>query len=356
MNGTKKTLPEMMAELERQKATRKDIVVGTDALVMGVDLGTKTIFMDVPNIDGTTEKHGLTDFAHRQIATKCGIPLVYYDRLKTEQRNDLLARNVNEFLPDREKRLIRILDNKVRAVLSDRYRIIDNYDTVFLVLEEMQKIKARGIEVNIEQCSLTEEHLYMKITSPDLSGKVFHFRGRPDEAVQGGIIISNSEVGSGAFRVEPFINVLVCSNGLIGEHKFAKVHLGKERGIGLIDWSDATLEYQDMTLWSEIRDLIVNTFSVDVFKQWLDKINLVASTEITKPSIAVDNIIKRYDIPKTARDDLINQFMRESPTQWGLAMAVTRIAQDQKDYERQVDFERIGTKILETPVEVLVKE
>jgi len=74
MNGSKKTLPELVAELERQKTTRKDIVVGTDALVVGVDVGTNTIFMDVPNVDGTSEKYGLTNFAHRQLATKCGIP------------------------------------------------------------------------------------------------------------------------------------------------------------------------------------------------------------------------------------------------------------------------------------------
>jgi hypothetical protein len=232
-------------------------------------------------------------------------------------------------------------------MLSDRYRIIDNYDVVFMVLEQIKKIQETGISVNVEECSLTEQHLYMKITSPDLSGRVFHFRNREDEPVQGGIVISNSEVGAGAFRVEPFIEVLVCSNGLIGEHKMAKVHLGKERGIGLVDWSDKTLEYQDMTLISEVQDLIGQTFTKELFQGWLNRINQVASIEIQKPLLAVENIIRKYDLPKTVKDSLVNQFMKESPTVWGLSMAVTRIAQDQKEYETQVDFERAGAKILE---------
>jgi len=44
--------------------------------------------------------------------------------------------------------------------------------------------------------------------------------------------------------------------------------------------------------------------------------------------------------------------VKESPTQWGLSMAVTQIAQKQQDYEKQITMERIGSKILEEPVEV----
>jgi len=358
MNGTtKKNLNELVQELERQKQTRKDLVVPSDALKLGINSfqqdGNTDVFMSVPSLEGTVnEKYGLTEFAHRQIATKTGIPQAYYDKMRTD-RKELLTENVNSWLPDKEKRLIRILDGNVRAMLSDRYRIIDNHDVVFMVLEEMKKIQNTGIGVQVDECSLTEQHLYMKITSPDLSGRVFHFRNREDETVRGGIVISNSEVGAGAFRVEPFIEVLVCSNGLIGEHKLAKVHLGKERGIGLVDWSDKTLEYQDMTLISEVQDLVRQTFTRELFTEWLNRINQVASIEVQKPSLAVDNIIRKYDLPKTVKDDLINQFMKESPTVWGLSMAVTRIAQTQKDYETQIDFERVGSKILENGEEFL---
>jgi len=346
----KKTLDQLVKELEQQKTDRYDVVVPGDALKVSIDVGTNIIKMEVPNLDGSSKKHNITKFAHEQISAKTGIPLSYYDRMKTD-RPELLATNINSWLPDKEKRLIRVLDGNVRAMLSDRYRIIDNYDILMASLEELNKIKKTGMRIDIKECSLTEAHMYIKITSPDISGEVFHYRGKT-EPVEAGIIISNSEVGAGAFRVEPFINVLICQNGMIGEHKLSKIHLGKERGIGVIDWSDATLEFQDMTLWSELKDLVTGTFNAEVFNQWLDKINGVASNEIAKPILAVDHIIKRYDLPKAIKDDLINQFMKESPTQWGLSMAVTQIAQKQQDYEKQITMERIGSKILEEPVEV----
>jgi len=347
-----KTLSELVQELERQKKNRYDIVTPTEQLKVGVDLGTNTIFMDVPQVNEMpSKKHGITNYAHEQLATKCNIPQRYYDYMRDQKKLNLLAENINTWLPDKEKRLIRVLDNNVRAVLSDRYRIIDNHDVLFECLQEFKKIQDTGLTVNVKETSLTDRHLYLKVTSPDLSGEVMHYKGKT-EPVEGGIIISNSEVGCGAFRVEPFINVLVCQNGLIGEHKIAKVHLGKERGIGVIDWSDTTLEYQDMTLWSEIKDLLTSTFNPKIFKEWLNKINNIASVEIQRPSLAVDNIIKKYAIPQTLKDDLINQFMKESPTAWGLSMAVTRVAQDQNNYEKQIEMERIGNKILESYVSV----
>jgi len=343
-----KKLSDLVAELERQKTTRYDIVVPTDDLGLGVDVGTNTLYMDVPQLDNMpNKKHELTNFAHQQLATKCNIPQRYYDYMRDQGKLDLLTNNVNTWLPDKEKRLIRVIDNKVRAVLSDRYRIIDNYDVLFESLQEFKNIQSNGIKIDIKESSLTETRMYLKVTSPDLSGDVMHYQGK-SEPVEGGIIISNSEVGAGAFRVQPFINVLVCSNGLIGEHKIAKVHLGKERGVGMIDWSDQTLEYQDLTLWSEIRDLIRQTFNPEVFQKWMNKINDIASIEIQKPSDAIDNIIKKHAIPQNLKDDLINQFMKESPTAWGLSMAVTRVAQDQDNYDKQIEMERIGTKILES--------
>jgi hypothetical protein len=352
-NGVRKTLYEVQAEMERQKSSKLDITVDSRQLTMGLDAGTRAVFMNVPTIDpitnqwdGNFSQYGLTDFCHSQIATKCGIPQAYYEKMLKE-RPELLPVNVNSWLPDKEKRLVRILDGRVRAVLSDRYRIMDNQEVVDILLLNLNKIQQEdGLKIEVEDCYLTEEHLYIKITSPDLSGQVFHFKDKPAEPVRGGIIISNSEVGSGAFAVKPFVNVLVCSNGLIGENAINKIHLGRERALGTV-WSERTLEAQDNVLILELEDLIKQTFNRTVFQQWLDRINKVASTEIEKPTVAVENIIKKYILPKGARDDLINQFSKEGNSVWGLSMAVTRKAQDLESIEERVRWERIGAKILE---------
>lgn len=349
----KEKLDELINELERQKTNRYDIVVPSENLI-AIKEG-NTVWLDVPQPDGTTKRHGITDWAHSQISDKTQIPKRYYDRMKDEGKLDLLADNINTWLPKKEKRLVRILDNNVRALLSDRYRVIDNYDVFDATLVELGNVAKKGITPVIQRADITETKLYIKATSPELTGEVFHYQGKT-EPVHGGIIISNSEVGNGAFRVEPFINVLVCQNGLIREHAFKRVHIGREMGCGLVDWSDETLQIEDEALWSKIRDMIHATFTKEVFQSWVDKINEKSTTIIEKPVIAVDNIIKKYELPKERRESLLNQFIKEGPTQWGLAMAMTRIAQNEDNYENQIKMEKVGAQILEEETEVLVKE
>jgi len=359
MDDKQKRLHELLEELERQKKTenRYDIVVPTDQLKVTVDVGTNKILMEVPQPSGDSKYHAITDFCHEQIADKCGIPRKYYQRMLEDDKLDLLKENINEWISSKEKRLIRVLDGKVRALLSDRYRCIDNYDIFESALEEFKNIqKNKGLDIQIIDAKLTETNLYIKVTSPQLTAMIKHWRGS-EEQVEGGVIITNSEVGRGAFTVKPYINVLVCTNGLISSTILKRVHLGEKKELGIIDWSDETKQLQDATLWSQIKDMINHTFDLEVFKQWIDEINQKATTEILKPKLAVDNIVKRFStIPKGAVDDLLNQFTRERPTQWGLAMAVTRVAQDQADYNKQVEWEKVGAEILELPIKAIVKE
>ena len=65
-------------------------------------------------------RFSITDNAHSQISQRLNIPLKYYKRMHS-LAPDLLATNVNTwFLEKPERRMIRILDGKARAYLSDR--------------------------------------------------------------------------------------------------------------------------------------------------------------------------------------------------------------------------------------------
>ena len=364
----KEKLNELVGELERQKKEKYDVVVPSENLI-ALKEG-NNIKMDVPILDKDgnpieTKRFGITNFCHTQIANKTGIPMKYYRKMLDAGKIDLLSENINTWFPDKEKRFVRTLDGNIRALLSDRYRVIDNYDIFNATLDEFKHIMDDfNVRVQIKRADLTDQHLYIKATSPDLMDEIQMDKARRElgaasnntEPVEGGIIIRNSEVGSGAFSVQPFINVLVCQNGLIRTKALRHVHLGRIKDIGEINWSAQTLELEDAALWSKIKDMIHGTFTPEIFHHWIDEINQKASTEIPRPTVAVDNIIKRYEIPKSQRDDLLNQFTKESPTQWGLAMAVTRVAQDVDDYEKQIELESIGAKILEENAEVLVKE
>ena len=72
--------------------------------------------------------------AHRQLGAYLGIPQKYYEKMLTENMG-LLADNVNSWLSrSAETRLIRTMDGRARAFLSDRYRRIDNLDIANITL------------------------------------------------------------------------------------------------------------------------------------------------------------------------------------------------------------------------------
>ena len=358
-------LSKLAQELERQMKNRYDVVVSTDRLCALKDEN-DNIKMDVAFYDTDSnlvhKTHGLTDWAHIQISDKCGIPMRYYRRMMDEGQIDLLSHNINTWIPSKEKRMVRVLDNKVRALLSDGYQPIDNHDVLFTALEEIKKLREQsGMFVDVKSAKVTDRRMYLKFTSPDLSDEIIKFRKGNTEPVQGGVVISNSEVGCGAFSVQPFINVLVCQNGLISQRILRRVHIGKKKEIGVINWSDKTRELESELLLNQVRDMIQQTFDKQVFHSWVDEINGIAQVEVPKPEIAIDNVISHFKLPKSKKDSLLSEFTGNAPntgnTQWGVAMAVTRLAQEEESYDERINLEEIGAKILSKEITpVLLKD
>ncbi|MBI4650153.1 hypothetical protein HY745_02490 [Candidatus Desantisbacteria bacterium] len=116
----------------------------------------------------------------------------------------LLATNVNTWLNRQEDEsfLIRGIANRIRAVLSPSYRVIDNYNVLMCSLTEMQ---AQNIE--IEDCHLSETGMFVKIRSNQMKNFVRH---KSDEII-GGILVSNSETGHGAVNIKPRIFRAQCT-------------------------------------------------------------------------------------------------------------------------------------------------
>src|SRR3972149_4135595 len=106
-------------ELKRQRETRKDLIVDSRSIRAVAE--PDRIVIDIPRYGG----HPLTQWAHGQLAEKVQIPQKYYSRMLDTKNFGLLADNVNTWLPSEDKRMIRILDGNIRAILSDRYRGLD---------------------------------------------------------------------------------------------------------------------------------------------------------------------------------------------------------------------------------------
>jgi hypothetical protein len=244
-----RSLVSLAQELERQLDSKKDLIVPSALIRHATDEQGETRLVIE---EGNSPVHyGVTPLARRQLADKLKIPYAYFERMREDQPT-LLDRNVNTWLQSEEdRRMLRTLDGQVRAVLSDRYRRLDNFDLAESVLPILQQLP----EVRFESVELTETKMYLKCITPRLK-----YEMAPGDVVQAGVVISNSEVGQGTLSVQPLLFRLVCSNGLIvPDRSLRKTHVG--RALGGEDeriqvYQDDTLRADDKAFFLKVRDVV----------------------------------------------------------------------------------------------------
>ena len=156
-----KSIEKLYEELIRQREARQDLSADTSLLTFNSIKGNSVINV---NTDNDVLSYYVSDIAHRQLADYLSIPYRYYDRMRFEQP-ELLDNNINCWLnANPQKRMLRTLDGKLRAFLSDRYRRLDNLELLHHILPVITQMK--GCEV-ISQ-DITETHLYLKVINKTL--------------------------------------------------------------------------------------------------------------------------------------------------------------------------------------------
>ena len=216
-----RSLQELAIELDRQAKVKKDYVATAGAMQM------TAVNENFDLVIGNTPFQ-LNENAHRQLGLQLKIPAPYYERMRAENPGLLMA-NVNGWFqqsPD-TRRMVRTLDGTARAILSDRYRRIDNYEvaqTVLPIISEMQGAR-------IESCELTDTRMYIKVVNERIQTEVV-----PGDIVQAGILISNSEVGMGSFGM-----IYLCPRcgAYVGVHKGSDKPLGRLANSELRNWKKA---------------------------------------------------------------------------------------------------------------------
>ena len=160
-----KSIEKLYEELIRQREARQDLSADTSLLTFNSIKGNSVINV---NTDNDVLSYYVSDIAHRQLADYLNIPFKYYERMLNEQPQ-LLDMNVNCWLMSNpQKRMLRTLDGKLRAFLSDRYRRLDNLELVDHILPVIVQMK--GCEV-ISQ-DITETHLYLKVINKTLKAEI----------------------------------------------------------------------------------------------------------------------------------------------------------------------------------------
>lgn len=331
-----KTINEIAGELFRQKQTMRDFVAPTESLAM----------------TGGNELHvsdkgffPVTDHCHSQISSHLRIPKGYYDRLKEEP--ELLDRNVNHWLSKRkgEKRMIRTLDGNARALLSERYRPFDNFEVAEHSLEALKVADCRVVS-----CEVTDRRFYLKAVSNRIETEV-----KKGDVVQAGVVISNSEVGSGSLKVEPLIYKLSCDNGMISlDSSYRKNHAGSalsskdNRAIEF--FTDETRKAADDVVFLQVRDIVKGTMTDDGLKLLVERFANSQEQVLEADAFeTVELLRKNESLGEAEGKGILASLLRgeDSNTLFGLVNAVTDYSKQVESYDRATELERLGGKLLE---------
>ena len=337
-----RALPEVLTELQRQNTAKQDFIGPAQAFHLEPDGRTFSISHTA---SGQQEVFGTTDLFHRQVGSALGIPAKYYDMMK-KQKPELLAENVNTWFGDRDQSyMIRSMDygngRVARALLSDRYRRIDNLEIASAVLPLFAG--QEGMEVI--SCEVTENRLYLKIVNHRLEMACVGDR------VQAGVLISNSEVGLGAVSVQPLVYTLACTNGMVvsslGERKTHVGRAAKAMEDSFFLYSDETKEAEDKAFMLKLRDTTLAAIEEARFAQIVGKLEESNNARITgRVQDVIELTGKAFDLNQPEQDSILNYLIQGGNLSlYGLSNAITRASQDVESYDRATALEGIGWQV-----------
>lgn len=349
------SLTDVIGRLRGEAATRVDAVVDTgDHAEMAFDRERGKVVVrfdaaELPEIDGRALP--ATTFAHSQIAARAKVPAGYYKRMLAEAP-ELLARNVNHWWDAQpEARLVRAVgsngDGRIRAVLSDRFRVLDNIDFLTTVFEAADPFGA-----SVRHAHVTDDRLHVQLVTP----RVREVPNRVGDALQLGITIRNSEVGDGRIMVQPWVLRLVCLNGMLSSVSYKKTHLGATLDVGVL--SDETLRLEAASVWAQVADWTRYALAEERFDDMINDLGRAADNEIhVKPRVAVANVVRKTNLNRAEGQAILEKYLsQDDPTQFGLAQAITYVAHTEvATFRRRVELEAIGGELIAEPSEPFLR-
>ncbi|MEK9767821.1 MAG: DUF932 domain-containing protein [Betaproteobacteria bacterium] len=297
--------------------------------------------------------HKMLSTMHDNLSLRLGIPKAYYRRMQNENP-ELLCTNVNTWLVNSGKHMIRTIQNDdndiipkghyARALLSDRYRRIDN-DQVLAGL--MNKVSETDFKVN--SCQITETNMFLKINFPFAQAEV-----AKGDIVESGVVIKNSEVGFGACSVSLFVQRLVCTNGMVlpeSLYQAKKYHAGP-RQIADQDYkivSERTKNLEDQAFLSSLHDVIDTARNEKTIINIANKFKQASADVLSGDYVeTTERLSKRLLINQNEQTSVLEHFLTSGDfSRWGFANAVTRTAQDIESYDRASELEKIGGQVIE---------
>lgn len=371
-------LTDLVLSLQAQQLRAVDVVASA-AKISAVDgrivvADTEPVISE-DGVDLADGVYNVLDVANEGIAAKLQIPVGYLRRMATE-RADLYDANVNGWLStDSRSFLLRTLRPELlrpatdtnpatlRAFLSSSYRVMDNFDVLLAVLDGMRDVRANG-ELQAPEdfkitADLTERRMYVRVTSRKIAAYATNllrqyrspFTGEDaldDPRVFAGFTFSNSEVGNGAFKMVPRVEVKICSNGMvIGKDAVKEVHLGGRLDDGVVRWSEKTQTANLELVRSQTADAARTWLDIDYVQARLAEIEGMASKDVKDVPGTIKHVSTKLSFTEAQQDSILGAFIKGGQTTAGGVMhAVTAAAQEQESGDDAWNLERFGIEAL----------
>jgi hypothetical protein len=302
-----------------------------DYLVNSGDFSLETDYRDLYiNDNQFTNKLRMNENALQQLCAKITVPYTFikksmetgYSGIAEEARNVLHTWLEYKYDP-KTQLLVRAHDNYARAILSDRYKIVNSIDVFNLIKDN---VLPKGY--HIKEYHHNEGDLYMRVINNeriDIPGEDLHI----------GFNIKNGETGNLKLSADVMVFKQICSNGLMvtkGQNNmYNKRHFGNiDAGSMVTDFTNHTIN-NISTITRQVKDEIVKAMNESIKIDNLDAILKKVSTETKVVGSAMDvvrNLLDKYGM-----------------TQWGLVNSITEVAQ-QYDIDRREKLESYAYQLI----------
>ncbi|MFE1840755.1 DUF932 domain-containing protein [Streptomyces sviceus] len=363
-------LSDLVSILEDGQRRKLDVIAPASALRMR---GGNVIVEGVEaqlSARGVTAVDGIyrpTTVADEGISDKLRIPLAYLRRMRTDNV-PLLDENVNAWMRQEPERrfMLRAFrgedgpgmpgEGVARALLSDSYKLMDNLDMLLAALEGVEK---SGHPTRITGCDLTDRRMYVRVESEAvavqarnlLRGYRSPFDGRSGDElpmISAGFVISNSEVGAGAYTITPRAVIQVCRNGLtLTKDVMRAVHLGGKQDEGVVNWSGQTQRKTLELITSKTTDAVRTFLSREYVEAKVNEMEAAAGKTLDEPTKTIEHVTKLLSIGTETKDRILAHFIRGGQmTAGGVMQAVTSTAQTLTDADQAAALEALAVPAL----------
>lgn len=351
----------LVEELQATKAAKRDYLLSPGAGHLTMVDG--AMLLDTGSKKKSSKLYLPTDVFHENLSEKLRIPSQYYKRMQVECPA-LLDDSVNKWLGLQDKnamvRTYEFADKSIaRALLSDSYKAIDNYDVLFAALDAIKKFcKQQGVKVEFNDCGLTDRRMYVRMTCPDvamkapelLKGYKHPLTGDKSTYIITGLQITNSEVGQGAFQIMPRALIQVCKNGLTRQDDaFRKVHLGaKLQPENEIVWSNVTLQKNLDLIVSQVKDAVAEFLSKPYLTKTINYFTNKGMQPLVHPVQCMANITDSLGYSEERAANILDYFVKSTDyTKFGAVQALTFDAHQQDNEDLMYDAENNAFNVFE---------